>query len=502
MTFSGGGTPTTPAQAFATVYDGAVTVQLSNPGAGYTSDPTVTISPPPALQAAAQAVVESDGTIAKVNVISAGAGYGATAPQAFLIGSGSGASATAVLTNDGVSSITVNSPGSGYAIAPFVSFSGGGGSGAAATAQINDAGQVVGFIVTAAGSGYTSSPTITITGGDGFTTPAVLSASLSGGSVAAIKVSPTAIGAGFISTPTVYIAPPPVGITLSGSGTVTLPIANDSLTGPSNVNGVNLILGSTTGLGLGTLNLNSGTIAGTVPLTFTNPVNFSNSQLSFTGNEPITFGTPLAVATATALNINGQIDDLTLTYGGAGYSSVPTVNIVSSGNGGSGATAQAVVSDGAIVGIDLTNAGSGYTQNPKITFTFASANDTVTLGSGTIGGNTNSITANNTGGVDFASRLTGPGNIVTSGSSTISFTNNSGTASNYTGLTTVASGTLYVDASAGLGATAAGEGTVVDSGEALQLGGDRIVANALNLKTFAEPITINGNGAGNGGARR
>jgi hypothetical protein len=74
---------------------------------------------------------------------------------------GSGATATAVLSGTTVGSITVTNPGSGYTTAPTVTISGGGGSGAAATAVLSVA--TVGSItVINPGSGYTTAPTVTI----------------------------------------------------------------------------------------------------------------------------------------------------------------------------------------------------------------------------------------------------------------------------------------------------------------------------------------------------
>jgi hypothetical protein len=82
---------------------------------------------------------------------------------------GSGATATAVLTGDAVTSVTVVCGGNGYGTAPTVSFSGGGGSGAAATAVLTgDA--VTAVNVTSGGSGYSSPPAITfgnVSGGGG-----------------------------------------------------------------------------------------------------------------------------------------------------------------------------------------------------------------------------------------------------------------------------------------------------------------------------------------------
>ncbi len=59
------------------------------------------------------------------------------------------------------------------------------------------------------------------------------------------------------------------------------------------------------------------------------------------------------------------LSSITVTTGGAGYTSAPTVSI--SGGGGSGATATATVTAGAVTSIALTNPGANYTSSPLVT---------------------------------------------------------------------------------------------------------------------------------------
>lgn len=77
-----------------------------------------------------------------------------------------GATGTAVLTAEAVTSITLTAGGQFYQKVPLVQFSGGGGSGAAATAILTN-NAVSGYTVTSAGSGYTEAPTITVVSQDG-----------------------------------------------------------------------------------------------------------------------------------------------------------------------------------------------------------------------------------------------------------------------------------------------------------------------------------------------
>jgi hypothetical protein len=72
------------------------------------------------------------------------------------------------------------------------------------------------------------------------------------------------------------------------------------------------------------------------------------------GGEPAT-----AVATITA----GFVTAITVTSGGSGYTSEPTVTIT--GGGGSGAAAKAILSGDKVAVVVLT-AGSGYTSAPTV----------------------------------------------------------------------------------------------------------------------------------------
>lgn len=77
-----------------------------------------------------------------------------------------------------------------------------------------------------------------------------------------------------------------------------------------------------------------------------------------------TTGNPGAPATATSNVISGFVIGATITDGGSGYSTAPTVTIT--GNG-SGAAATSTISGGVVTGINITNAGSGYTTGATIT---------------------------------------------------------------------------------------------------------------------------------------
>jgi CO/xanthine dehydrogenase Mo-binding subunit len=60
----------------------------------------------------------------------------------------------------------------------------------------------------------------------------------------------------------------------------------------------------------------------------------------------------------------GKINSISVSAGGSGYTSAPTVTLT--GGGGTGATATATITNGAVSAIALTSAGSGYTSAPTV----------------------------------------------------------------------------------------------------------------------------------------
>jgi hypothetical protein len=69
-----------------------------------------------------------------------------------------------------------------------------------------------------------------------------------------------------------------------------------------------------------------------------------------------------AGAAATVSVTDGAITAISLSAGGSGYTSAPTIFLLDSG-GGTGAAASATVSDGAVTGVSVSGGGSGYTAS-------------------------------------------------------------------------------------------------------------------------------------------
>ena len=80
----------------------------------------------------------------------------------------------------------------------------------------------------------------------------------------------------------------------------------------------------------------------------------------------------LFLATATATIDSGAVNAIAVTDGGEHYNSALPPSVTISGGGGSGATATATVSAAGIVtGISITSGGSGYTSAPTVTIDYS-----------------------------------------------------------------------------------------------------------------------------------
>ncbi|TPK15160.1 phage tail protein [Mesorhizobium sp. B2-5-9] len=91
----------------------------------------------------------------------------------------------------------------------------------------------------------------------------------------------------------------------------------------------------------------------------------------------LTGGAGSGAAAVATINKN-KVGSITLGSGGTGYTSAPTVALSAPPAGGVQATATAAVASGAITGFTVTNAGSGYVTPPTVTITGAGTGGTGT----------------------------------------------------------------------------------------------------------------------------
>ncbi len=146
------------------IYNSLTAITVTNPGSGYITPPTVTVSGPQGVVAVASLA----GGVLQILITSGGSGYTSAPIVVITGGNGLGAQAYATISGGVVTSVVLTAAGAGYTTQPTVIISGGGGNGAAATATVNYG--VASISVTSTGgclyNGITV-PSVTLVGGGG-----------------------------------------------------------------------------------------------------------------------------------------------------------------------------------------------------------------------------------------------------------------------------------------------------------------------------------------------
>jgi hypothetical protein len=311
--------------------------------------------------ATAVANISGAGQIDRINITNGGAKYNG-APRVIISGGGgSGAEATAQVTNGVVTSITVTNAGTGYVSAPTITLNS--GSGASFTASIGGTGSVRSITVLNSGAGYTSAPSVTIASPPTGTTATGV-AVLTNGKVSSITL--TNPGSGYTTTPTVVIADAPTGginatavSQFSGLSvqSVSLGSPGSGYTAPPTVTfSEPQVSGGVRAAGTVTLDA-GGSVTGMA---------ITNAGSGYTSDPVVTLSAGSGAA-AEAVFSGRIVTGITLMTAGDDYTSPPAVKIT--GGGGSGATATAVISNGRVTGFNITNAGSGYMSAPSVELT-------------------------------------------------------------------------------------------------------------------------------------
>ena len=164
------------ATAITTIVNGGIRFfTVTNRGGGYTSAPRVAISSAPSggvtgigsatmiggIVVCTDSANPATKSVQSVEVINPGAGY-TVAPKVLFFGDGVGAAATTTIGDGVVGIITITNGGGGYVDIPTITFTGIATVSAAATAIVSAAGTITQIRITNAGLGYTTSPIITI----------------------------------------------------------------------------------------------------------------------------------------------------------------------------------------------------------------------------------------------------------------------------------------------------------------------------------------------------
>src|SRR3989475_1031085 len=338
-------------------------------------DLTVTGVQTCALPISTGTVTTTPGAVTSVTMTTGGAYGGPPSPPPtvnFSGGGGAGASAVAVLSSSGtvvtdgyVTAVNVANGGSGYTSPPTVNFSGGGGSatGAAATAVLGTSGKVVSLNVSAVGTHcYSQASDVVV--------------SFSGGSGSGA----TATGVLATTRSCIYS----VSVTAAPNCNNKLSTANGYSPADQKSSVTFNDVGNKSAYGT----LKVSTSDDKSPSSFV--VDYPGYDTS--GYSTATFSSTLTIyvspGTSTSWPVHGGLQDcnnifvtattgyrlrsITLTSGGSGYTSAPTVSIIGgTGNlsgGSSNPTATAMVGF-PVSSVTVTSGGNHYTSAPTVSFT-------------------------------------------------------------------------------------------------------------------------------------
>jgi hypothetical protein len=395
------------AEGTAVISNGKVTgVTITSPGSGYkpSDNPGVTFTDGVVQQARYDA--EFTFSVVDINGISWGSGYSQTPPAVTILGSGTGATAHAVMSAY-LKTVTVTAPGSGYTQPPQITISDnfnawdeaiplmttnnplfsinyngnnastlwpvsplptativGDGSGATASVTLSTVGRVTGFSALVGGSGYTSAPTVIISGGGGF--GATAHTTIFAGAVDNIIIDdegqgytsiPTfafsgGAGSGASATPLLGFPVKTIAMTASGAGYNSVSAINVNNGGPN----IDYLPYCVVAYNMGLRDIN----------------NFSPNGWYYSGVPTITI-TPKdgngSGATAVGA-IQWEINDIVVDNKGSGYKfdneNNVAVKIDAPAGTGVQATASAVLGNGKLSAVGAVWLGEGYTAAPNV----------------------------------------------------------------------------------------------------------------------------------------
>ncbi len=400
------GTAFNPVQAEGTAVmsGGRITgVTLTSAGSGYKPGDSPTVSFIETVKRTAAASAEFSFSVVDAAMTSYGSGYTSTAPTVTVVGSGTGATAHAVMTA-WPTDITMTAMGSQYTDDPFVRISdnfGAGydltpvmtdynpifslaydgtntnlwpqvpaptativGDGFAATASVTlgSVGKVTGVTGLAGGAGYTSIPEVVISGGGGF--GATATATVVGNVVTVITI--TDPGQGYTSIPLIQIT----GGGGAGAGATAVlgyPVQTITLTG----NGYNYSTVTGVILDNGTLNINYVANCQIKYSMGVRDITLAGSGMFFSGTPTITITPSDGNGTGAAATpvITWGIKDIEIDIPGSGYldneADDVTLRIDPPAGFGTQATATPTLGNGVLSRVELTEYGQGYTAAPN-----------------------------------------------------------------------------------------------------------------------------------------
>ena len=393
------------AEGTTVISGGRVTgVTITSPGSGYMPSDMPEVTFVDGVDKTAFAIPEFTFSIIDIGLNTSGSDYTQTPPNVTILGSGTGATAHAVMAA-WVDNITVTSAGSGYTQPPHVVISDnfrawdegipvmttdnplfsiaydgtnttlwptspvpsatvvGDGAGATATVTLSASGKVTGVSALVGGSGYTSAPTVTISGGGGFGATAF--ATIAAGVVDNIFIIDQ--GQGYTGVPLVTISGG-AGSGASATAILGFPVQTVTLgnggLGYNNVTAININNGGPDVNYVTDCIIKYSMGIRSIPI--------SPNGWFYKGVPTVTI-TPLdgnrtgAAATAT---VQWEINDLEVDNPGSGYkwdnAASVTVRIDAPAGSGIQATGFVILGNGVLSRVELFEMGQGYSAPPIV----------------------------------------------------------------------------------------------------------------------------------------
>jgi len=349
------------AEGTATISGGQVTgVSITSAGSGYTPVDNPTVSFIESIPVVADFVPEFTYSVMDITY-SGGSGYSQTPPNVNIIGAGTGATAHAVMGAD-IKLIDITNMGSGYTQAPTVLISDNFRAYDKSYANMTISNPLFSIIYN--GNNTTlwpasPAPTVTVNGdGAGATASVTLSTT---GKVTGVTIG--AGGSGYTSAPVVTFTGGggfgAAGYATLGTGAVTGVVITDPGQGYTSAPTVAFSGGAGTGA--------TGTATIGFPVTSISMTAAGNGYSSIS-SIPVTNGTlTVDYSTNCTVKYNMGVRSVTLVnIAGNYFSGVPTVTFVPKDGNGTGAAATAAV-NWAITDIVVDNQGSGYKYRREIT---------------------------------------------------------------------------------------------------------------------------------------
>ena len=327
-------------------------IRMINEGTGYGGNTVVTIGNVTGTIAPTTVVPTITNTrVSEISISNPGSGYTTTAPTVAITGTGTGATAEAILTAGGVFEFGEKVHGTKFTADILQN-------GVSSVYTLNN-----NFTIRKAGTGYTTAPLVKIGAPDAV--DATGTATLQNGIVTALEIVNNGTGIASVLNNIVTTGGSGTGLRIDFTADANGDVATVAINGTND--GINYVVGDIVTVAL------SGVV-----------------------------DQPTFRVTAITSDVNTGV----VGTAGSGYTTAPTVTLSAPPAGGTQATASASISNGVVTSINISNRGLGYTEVPTVTITSPTrtqANATTTLTNGTV----SSITLQNTGaGYTTAPRIT------------------------------------------------------------------------------------------------